>query len=141
MINSDNKLCGATRDMVYDYAADNYGTEPEHLWKAFPLYSVFRRADNKKWYAIVMDIQKNKLGLDGDERVDVLSAKCSPATQEALLAQPGFLPAYHMNRKNWITVLLDGTVDVDTVCKLIDESYALASGAAQKVKRVRKIGI
>lgn len=140
-MSNQDKLCGATRDTVYDYAADNYGTEPEHLWKAFPLYSVFRRADNKKWYAAVMDIQKNKLGLDGDERVDILDAKCSPATQQALLALPGFLPAYHMSRKNWITVLLDGTVDADTVCKLIDESYALAGGSAPKAKRVRRIGM
>ncbi|MDE6293568.1 MAG: MmcQ/YjbR family DNA-binding protein [Clostridiales bacterium] len=132
---------GATRDTVYDYAANNFGTVPEHLWKPFPLYLVFRRADNKKWYAIIMDIPKNKLGLDGDERVDVLDVKCSPAAQDALLKTPGFVPAYHMSRKNWISVLLDGTVDSELVCELVADSYVIASGKAQKVRRTRNTSV
>lgn len=129
------KQQGATRDTIYEYAAKQYGTEPEHLWKIFPLYSVFRRADNKKWYAIIMNIQRNKLGLDGDEYVDVLDIKCSPDVRDALLEQQGFLPAYHLNRKNWITVLLDGTVDSQTVLNLVDESYNIASGRKQQKRR------
>lgn len=132
---------GATRDIVYDYAANNFGSSPEHLWKPFPLYSVFRRADNKKWYAIIMDVPKSKLGLCGDERVDVLDIKCSPEEQEHLLKQPGFVPAYHLSRKNWISVILDGTVDEDTVCELVAESYVIASGKAQKAKRTRPTSV
>ena len=127
---------GATRDTVYEYAENQYGSLPEHLWKIFPLYSVFRRADNKKWYAIVMNIQRNKLGLDGEEYVDILDVKCSPAVRDELLKQPGFLPAYHLSKKTWITVLLDGTADTDTVLRLIDESYEIARGK-QKPKSTR----
>lgn len=126
---------GATRDTVYEYAERMYGSLPEHLWTTFPLYSVFRRTDNKKWYAIIMNIQRNKLGLPGDEYVDVIDVKCDPETRDALLAQPGFLPAYHLSRKTWITALLDGTVDSDTLLGLIDQSYAIASGRKQKQTR------
>ena len=125
---------GATRDTIYEYADKEYGTTPEHLWMAFPLYSVFRRTDNGKWYAIIMDVPKCKLGLDGIDRVDILDIKCSPEVRDTLLCRQGFLPAYHLNRNNWITVLLDGTVDKDTVIKLLDESYVIARGA-QKKKR------
>lgn len=140
-MSNPNNICGATRDTVYQHAADSYGTLPEHLWKPFPLYSVFRRVDNQKWYAIVMDIPKNKLGLSGDERVDVLDVKCSPAAQQQLLKQSGFLPAYHMSRKNWISVLLDGTVDCATVCSLLDDSYVIASGKSPKAKRTRPTSV
>ena len=119
---------GATRDSVYEYAEEQYGSIPEHLWTAFPLYSVFRRADNKKWYAIVMNIRGRKLGLDDDEYVDIVDVKCDPAVRDTLLGKPGFLPAYHLSRKSWITVLLDGTVDKDVLFGLIDQSYCLASG-------------
>ncbi|MCH5155592.1 MAG: MmcQ/YjbR family DNA-binding protein [Clostridiales bacterium] len=126
------KQQGATRDTIYEYAERQYGSLPEHLWNAFPLYSVFRRADNKKWYAIIMNIQRNKLGFDDGEYVDIIDVKCSPAVRDALLGRQGFLPAYHLSKKTWITVLLDGTVDSQTVLNLVDESYNIASGRKQK---------
>ena len=119
---------GATRDTVYEYAENQYGSLPEHLWTTFPLYSVFRRQDNKKWYAIVMNIKGNKLGLDSDEYVDIVDVKCDPTEKDELLTKRGFLPAYHLSRKTWITVMLDGTVDPDTLFRLIDKSYDLARG-------------
>ncbi|MCH5162854.1 MAG: MmcQ/YjbR family DNA-binding protein [Clostridiales bacterium] len=133
--------CGALRDDIYEYAGRNYGSSPEHLWTNFPLYSVFRRADNKKWYAIIMNIQRSKLGLDGDEYVDVLDVKCSPADMEELLGKGGFLPAYHMNRKNWITVLLDGSVDKSAVFELLDKSYTIAKGKTKAPTRQRPTSI
>ena len=56
---------GAFRADIFDYANKKQGTMPEFLWIPFPNYAVLRRPDNKKWYAIVMDVPKNKLGLKG----------------------------------------------------------------------------
>lgn len=126
---------GATRDDVYDYALKQYDTAPEHPWMPLPLYAVLRRSDNKKWYAIIMDVPKNKLGLKGEERVDILDIKCDPFLRETLLGKKGFLPAYHLNRENWITVLLDGSVEKDTVFDLIDKSYEIAKGKSKKSVR------
>ncbi|MCH5160823.1 MAG: MmcQ/YjbR family DNA-binding protein [Clostridiales bacterium] len=123
---------GATRDTIYEYADNQYGTSPEHLWAAFPLYSVLRRADNKKWYAIIMNVPMNKLGLNSDEYVDVLDIKCDPLLRDELLTKPGILPAYHLNRKHWISVLLDGTVDEDTALKLLADSYEIAGGKSKR---------
>lgn len=128
---------GALRDDIYEYVEKTYGTLPEHLWRAFPLYSVFRRADNKKRYAIIIDVPERKLGLNGDERVDILDIKCSPIARDVLLGKPGFLPTYHMNRDNWITVLLNGTVDKNTLLGLIDASYDIAKGESKKSARYK----
>ena len=37
----------------------------------------------------------------------------------------GILPAYQMNKEHWISVLLDGTVEKEKICDLIDISYDL----------------
>jgi len=118
----------ATRTTVLKYAEEMYGTMPEQLWMKYPLYSVLRRADNKKWYAVIMNVPWNKLGFDLEESVDILVIKCDEIARQKLLFEKGFLPAYHMNRKNWITVLLDGTVNQETVCRMLDESYAITLG-------------
>ncbi len=124
-----------TRSAVYEYVNRKYGTTPEYLWAAFPNDSVLRRADNKKWYAVIMNLSKNKLGLCGEERIDIMDIKCSPIVRGMLLSQKGFLPAYHLNRDNWITVVLDGTVNNDTLFKLLDDSYNSAKGKSKKAMR------
>jgi len=35
------------------------------------------------------------------------------------------LPAYHLNKKHWNSVILDGTVPKDEICRMISESYDL----------------
>lgn len=126
---------GAFRADIFDYANKKQGTMPEFLWIPFPNYAVLRRPDNKKWYAIVMDVPKNKLGLKGEERVDILDIKCTPALRDILLSQKGFLPAYHLNRENWIGVLLNGAAEKKTVFGLLDESYEIAGGKSKKSVR------
>ncbi|MCM1320517.1 MAG: MmcQ/YjbR family DNA-binding protein [Bacteroides sp.] len=129
---------GSTRENIFNYVNEKYGTVPEYLWYKLPDYAVLRRADNKKWYAVIMNIPRNRLGLDGGGRVDILDIKCDPFMRDMLLAQKGFLPAYHLNRENWITVLLDGSVAADTVFCLLDESYEIAKGRTKKKVRREK---
>ncbi len=117
---------GATRAAVTDYVKGKYGTEPEFLWRKFPDFAVFRKKDNAKWYAVIMDVTRQKLGLDGQGKVDIIDVKCGYETKEIFKNFKGFLPAYHMNKEKWITVLLDGTVDLRLLSDLIDESYDLA---------------
>ncbi len=129
---SDN--LGATRKTIFEYAAEEYGSEPEFLWQKFPNYAVLRRHDNQKWYALIMDVPKNKLGLDGLECVDIIDIKCSISTIDRLIFQKGFLPAYHLSRKNWLTVLLDGSVDSELLKNLLDESYMISGEKTKNIK-------
>lgn len=113
----------ANRESVFLYVKEQYGTEPEYLWRKHPQYAVLRRRDNNKWYAIVLNVPKNKLGLSGDEIVDILDVKCDPLLIGSLRTNPGFLPAYHMNKENWITILLDGSVSMKQIIGLLDMSF------------------
>ena len=122
---------------VFEYAFTQYGTQPEYLWKTHPDYAVLRHGDNRKWYAIVMNVEKSSLGLNGTGKVPVMNVKCSPEMLSLFLPQSGFLPAYHMNKNHWLTVLLDGSVDKDTVLFLLNASFDLT--ATRQVKK--KLGI
>ncbi len=113
------------REIITQYISDTYHAAPEYLWKSYPSYAIFRRKDNEKWFAIVMDVDREKLGLSGEGREDVLNVKLAdPVFLQMLLNQSGYLPAYHMSKAHWITILLDGTVSVEKICGLIDGSYA-----------------
>lgn len=90
---------------------------------SYPSYAVLRHQDNRKWYGIVMDVPANKLGLSGTEVLDILDIKCEPLMIDLLRQSPGFLPGYHMNKSNWVSILLDGTVADDTICDLLDVSF------------------
>lgn len=114
-----------TRADILKYVDENYNTEPEHLWAQYPSYEVLRHRRNRKWYAIIMDIPKNRIGLTEDEIVDVLDVKCEPEMIDVLVSQKGFFPAYHMNKKHWITVILDGTVADNEIYSLLDQSYEM----------------
>lgn len=102
------------RQDVLAFASEQYGTEPEFLWASYPGYAVLRHR-NGKWYGIVMDVPRERLGLSGQGCVDILNVKCEPDVIGAFRQRDGFLPAYHMNRSHWLTVLLDGTVDRETI--------------------------
>lgn len=116
---------GADRQDILTLAEETYHTQPEYLWARYPHYAVLRHADNQKWYAIIMDVPKDKLGLPGKERVDILEIKSDPMVSGSLLLEEGILPAYHMKKGSWLTVLLDGTVDKDKVKALLQMSFEL----------------
>lgn len=113
----------AQRERVTRYLREVYGTEAERLWARYPDYAVFRHPASRKWYAVVMDIPRDRLGLSGTERADVLNVKCSPLMVGSLLAEKGFLPAYHMNKGAWISILLDGSVPDGQIEPLLAWSY------------------
>lgn len=123
-----------TRDDVLRYARDKYGAAPEFPWRTFPAYAVLRHSRNRKWYGLLMRLPKRKLGLSGDEMVDVINLKCDPVLIGSLRSEAGVLPAYHQNKEHWITVLLDGSFPDETLCDLIDLSYQLTSRCRQQLR-------
>lgn len=125
------------RSRVLKIAAERYHTEPEHLWAKYPGYEVLRHTDNKKWYAVIMDVSRNKLGLDGVEYVDILDIKADPVMAGSFLDGEGILPGYHMHKGSWITVLLDGTVPMNTIELLLDMSFELTNGKKKKTSVLR----
>ena len=113
---------------VYEYIEAKYKAQPEYLWKRFPNYAVFRHYENRKWFAILMDVKKSKLGDFKEDVVDILNVKLGDHLAVELLSQrEGFFKGYHISRGNWLSVLLDGSVELDEILCLIDESYAVTA--------------
>ena len=117
---------------VIAYVHERYSTEPEYPW--MDENYIFRHRDNRKWFAIGMRIQYARLGLARDGIADVINVKCGPFLMGAYRGQSGILPGYHMNKDNWITILLDGTAEDHTIKELLQISYDL-TGRKTKTKR------
>ena len=123
------------RGPLFDYVEKKYGALPEHLWRRYPDYAIFRHEDNRKWFGLVMNIRRGSLGLQGEEAVDVLNVKLpDPLLADLLVRQPGYFRGYHISRGNWVSILLDGTVPLDEVCKWLDTSFLATASTAKKRK-------
>lgn len=112
------------REEIFEYVKNQYGTVPEYLWETSPKSAVLRHK-NGKWYAVLMQVEKSRLGLEEESMADVINVKCEPDMVGLLTQTYGFLPGYHMNKKYWITMLLDGRVSEAKILDFLDLSYDL----------------
>ena len=94
------------------------------MWEKFPDYGVFKNSESSKWYGMVGDIDYSKLGKDNKNFVEILNIKLDKDEIQTLLKKEGFFPAWHMNKKSWITLTLDETLSDDLIMDLIEESYS-----------------
>ena len=120
------------RERLTQYMQDTYGTQAEYLWADTPDCAVFRHPSRKKWYAIIMTVRSDRLGLPWEELVDVMNVKCGAIMTGSLLSQRGFLPAYHMNKNYWVSILLDSSLPDEQIAPLLELSY---NSVAPKRKR------
>ena len=111
---------------LLDYAKEQYGTEPEYLWEKFPRNAVCRRKDNKKWYFALLSVKGSTLGLPTDDIIEVVDLRADKKDVPDLLQQNNIYPAYHMNKKSWITIILDGSMEIKELFNYVDKSYTLA---------------
>ena len=112
------------RKILLDYVKEKYGTIPEEPWEDNN-HATIKTPNSKKWYGIFMSLPYKTLGLDKGGKIDVLNVKLNPEVIESLIDKKHFFPAYHMNKKYWITILLDSYTDLNLVKSLIDESFNL----------------
>ena len=112
------------REEIFEYVKKQYGTVPEYLWEKSPESAVLWQK-NGKWYAVLMQVEKSKLGVEDEGMVDIINLKCEPDMAGLLTQIHGFLQGYYMNKKYWLTVLLDGTVSEEKILDSLDQSYDL----------------
>ena len=108
-----------------------YGAKPVFPWDDFS-GGVFKNPDNGKWYAIVMDINAQKVDKRLTGNVEVVNIKLDPEKIQNLHKEKGFYPAYHMNKKNWISILLNDTVPDPVLLGLLDESHTFTLSKHQR---------
>lgn len=112
------------RKILLNYVREKYGTIPEEPWEDNN-HATIKTSNSKKWYGIFMYLPYKTLGLDKSGKIDVLNVKLNPEVIKSLIDKKHFFPAYHMNKKYWISIVLDSDTDLNLVKSLIDESFNL----------------
>ena len=111
---------------IINYIKNKYGDELEFLWEKSPKNAVVRRKSSNKWYVVLLTISKRKISLNSDEIIEIINLHNNPEEIKKLIDYKKYFPAYHMNKKHWCTICLDGTVNLEEIYKKIDISYELA---------------
>lgn len=111
---------------IVDFAQKHYGAHLEFLWKNAPDIAVLRRYDTQKWYAVLFVMNKSKLDKKSTDVIDIVDLHISPEKIEKFVDGKNIFAGYHMNKKHWLTVCLDGSVDSGRVLELLQESFDLA---------------
>lgn len=117
-------ICPQTK-RIMDQVQEKYGNQLEYLWEKSPDTAVLRHEDNQKWYAILMKISWEKLDKAREGLVEVVNLKHDQVAD--LLVEKGIYPAFHMNKRYWISLPLDDTLSDEQVLELFDRSYFLTS--------------
>lgn len=115
LFNQTNRITNIIRDI--------YQIEPEFLWESTPGAGVFRNINSKKWFGIIMNVDKSKIAKNQTGEIEIINVKLADDMVQNLLQKRGFYPAYHMNKKSWITIILDDTLKDEEVIKYVKMSY------------------
>ena len=133
--NRDMEHSGMTRQKLLRFVAEQYGTSPDYVFDD-PDLAVLRHPCGK-WYGIAMHVPASTFGFEGGS-VDAVNVKCSPEIAELIRYTPGIAPAYHMNKRHWLSVILDGSLGDDKVKFLVDNSYCAVTPRAKRRKEVKR---
>ena len=117
-------ICSQTK-RIMTQVQEKYGNQLEYLWEKSPDTAVLRHEGNKKWYAVLMKISWDKLEKGREDLVEAVNLKHDKVAD--LLSKKGIYPAFHMNKRYWISVALDDTLSDEMVLELIEKSWNLTS--------------
>ena len=108
---------------INEYITNKYKTNLEFLWDKYPSFGVFKKTN--KWFALIGNISLNKINkeLSSNQEIEFINLKVSKDIISNLLSKKGYYEAYHMNKKNWITIILDDTLSDNIIKNLIDDSF------------------
>lgn len=131
-------------DELNEFILGNFGGVLKDCpWEDMPDFVVYRHGDNRKWFALKFEASKEQLlRLKNDdailndyadgEMVEIVNVKVDAEMIPDVVKVAGFLPAFHMNRKYWVTILLDNEVDATRVKALVEMSYNLTARKYRK---------
>ena len=110
-----NRICEAIQKI--------YGDMPVFPWESDAGYGVFKNPESGKWYALIMNIDYSKIDKKRSGEIEVVNLKLDENEVTEKLLQKGYFPAWHMNKKKWITLILDDTLSDKTVLDCINKSH------------------
>ncbi len=130
IIDSIKSQCFETNDLKDDYIAwikSKFGAEPDYPWPEDAQNSFVFRCPNRKWFALVMKVKFRQLGITGEEEIWAVNIKAEQNEIPALIDRKSIFPAWHMNKKHWITVLLTTATDFEKLCELTEKSFSMVN--------------
>ena len=122
-----------TKQEFFELCSSSYLTQPDYPFDDWMESAVFRHADTRKWYAIVMKVSRRKFGIDSDEVINVVNLKLPTEMFGSFGGADGVYHAYHMNKLHWISVLLPDAPD-DVVRFLVNVSFEATKSFKKKSK-------
>ena len=83
---------------------------------------MLRRTDTGKWYAVMMRLPGRKFSLPDDAVSEFILLRIPSDARDAILTDSRFLPAYHMNKRTWFAMRLNGGADHSEILRLAERS-------------------
>ena len=124
------KACFDVQDFIFPQTKrimaqvqKKYGNQLEYLWEKSPDTAVLRHEGNQKWYAVLMRIPWDKLEKGREGLVEAVNLKHDQVAD--LLSKKGIYPAFHMNKRYWLSLALDDSLQDEEVLELIERSWNL----------------
>ena len=129
---------------IASWILSEYGVDPDFPWddKQTKDYGVFRHQGSRRWFALIMNIRRGLVDKTGSsELVDVMNLKIEDGSASSYRGMQNIYPAWHMNHKTWISVILNDALPDDKVKALIRRSFDLTKGKASVMdeEMVRKV--
>ena len=117
---------GKISSEIIDYCNDKYGENHVNPFKKHPDILAYVNEKNK-WYALMSNVEYNKLNKTSNiiTKVKILNVKYPTDNISDIIDNQNIFPAYHMNKKHWISIVLDKNIKLETIKELIDISYSL----------------
>ena len=122
--------CFEVEDFLYpqakrlmNYISQRFQGRIEYLWERSPDSGAIRHRDTLKWYGVFMAIDWKKLDAGKSGNIEVLNVKTNQAAD--LTHEKGIYPAFHMNKKYWVSIPLDNTLADEELFSLVDRSWQL----------------
>ena len=117
---------GKISSEIIDYCNNKYGGNHVNPFKKHPDILAMVNEKNKR-YALFLDVDYNKLNKNTDitTKVKILNVKYPANKILEIIDNKNIFPAYHMNKKHWISIVIDKNIKLETIKELIDISYSL----------------
>ena len=112
-------------NLIIEYIRKKYNDELEYLWEEFPYNAIWRNKDNNKWYGALLIVEKSKIGIKEEGSIEIIDLLLETEKIEQIVDNQRYFKGYHMNKNHWITIKLDGSVNINKIYEFIDNSYNL----------------
>lgn len=111
---------------VIKYIKQKYNDNLEFLWEKFDNNAIWRNKKNNKWYGLLLTISEDKLKINSNKIVEIIDLRYQKDKINEIIDNKKIYPGYHMNKKSWITIKMDGSLNIEMIYELIDNSYILS---------------